>query len=123
MATKTTIYRVRWEIDVDATSALDAAKQARLLQVGPSTTAKVFDAWPRDARSKARRVDLGARSAEPIEASDVVLAIIERFPGLVDGDTDVTGADLVEYLTHQLSQLADIPAFVAEAGLAATQQS
>lgn len=123
MATKSTTHRVRWEIDVEATSALDAARQARRFQVGPRTTAQVFDAWPRDARSKARRVDLSARGAETAEPSDVVLAIIERFPGLVDDESDVAGADLVEHLTHQLRQLTDIAAFVAEARLAATRQS
>ena len=115
-------YRVRWEIDVEASSALDAARQARRLQVSPRTTAKVFDAWPRDARSKARRIDVCTCAAETVEPSDVVLAIIERLPGLVDDATDVAGADLVEFLTHQLRQLTDVAVFVAEARLAATQQ-
>ncbi len=115
MAIKSTTYRVRWEIDVDATNALDAARQARRFQVGPRTTAKVFDAWRRDARSKAKRIDLRARSAETIEASDTVLEIIARFPGLIDDATDVVGAELVEFLSQQLRELTDVDAFVAEA--------
>jgi hypothetical protein len=123
MATKSTTHRVRLEIDVEATSVLDAARQARRFQVGPRTTATVFDAWPRDARSKARRVDLRARSGETIDASDLVLAMIEGFPGLVDAETEVVGADLVEFLTHRLRELTDVHAFVAEARLVATRQS
>jgi hypothetical protein len=120
-ANNQTTYRVCWEIDVEATNALDAAWKARFLQVGPRTTARVFDAWPLEARSKANRIDLCSQCEPTIEPSDVVLAIIERFPGLIDDATNVAGADLVECLTHQLRQLTDVAAFVAEARLAATQ--
>jgi len=35
-------YRVTWEIDISADSPLEAARQARLYQVKPDTTAVVF---------------------------------------------------------------------------------
>src|SRR6185295_4649963 len=85
-------YRVRWEGDVDATSPLEAARKARSLQVAPHSTATVFDVWPQGARSKARRIDLAARTPESIEPADVLLEIVEAFPGLIDGETDVNGA-------------------------------
>jgi hypothetical protein len=36
-------YRVRWEIDIDAENAGEAAKQALAIQRDPSSTATVFD--------------------------------------------------------------------------------
>jgi hypothetical protein len=38
-------YLVRWEIDVEATSPLDAAEKARAYQVKKGTTATVFDVF------------------------------------------------------------------------------
>jgi hypothetical protein len=39
----THLYRVRWEIEVEAETALAAAKKARHYQVKPGTTATVFE--------------------------------------------------------------------------------
>src|SRR5262245_30606424 len=36
-------YRVRWSIDVDAGGAVDAARQARRIQLQPSSLATVFE--------------------------------------------------------------------------------
>ncbi|MGH2510639.1 MAG: hypothetical protein ACRDHZ_24970 [Ktedonobacteraceae bacterium] len=60
-------YRVRWEIDIDAASSEEAARQALDIQRDPESTATLFDVfehaqdgsgvWSRsiDAASKARR--------------------------------------------------------------------
>jgi len=39
-------YRVRWEIDVDAESAREAALKAREAQMDPATLATVFSVTP-----------------------------------------------------------------------------
>ena len=49
-------YHVVWEIDVDATSPSDAAKQALALVQEPGTHAVVFDIFSEDGEST--RVDL-----------------------------------------------------------------
>ena len=115
MPRKPITYRVRWEIDVEAISAIDAAQQARRLQLGPRTTAKVFDTWPLDAPSRARRIDLCATSADVVEPSDVIADVLAAFPGLGDGIASVSGADLVEFLTRKLRDLPDLASVVQEA--------
>jgi hypothetical protein len=111
-------HRVTWQIDVEASSALEAARQARRLQVVPYTTARVFDVVPAgSSQEQAEHIDLCKCTSEGPEPSDILLDVIEAFPGLVDGDTEVSGADLVEFLTQRLRQLHDLADFVSEARL------
>jgi hypothetical protein len=42
-------YLVRWEIDSDAATPLEAAREARAAQLRPDTTATVFDVYEPDA--------------------------------------------------------------------------
>jgi len=51
-------YQVVWIIDVEASSAREAAEQARAHQIRYGTTATVFDVTPRGGRT--RRIDLDA---------------------------------------------------------------
>lgn len=108
-------FRVRWEIDIEATSALDAALAARRQQVMPHTTAVVFDAWPSLAPSRANRIDLLAIQRTRVEPADLLLATIEAFPGLIDGNTEVNGSNLVEFLTTTLRELTHVDDIVPEA--------
>ena len=39
-------YLVRWEIDSDAATPLEAAREARAAQLEPGTTATIFDVFP-----------------------------------------------------------------------------
>lgn len=107
-------YRVTWAIDVHATSPLDAAQQARRIQVAPHTTAKVFDVGPRDPAFRSERIDLCTRDLNTVEPADLLLAIVEAFPGLLDGETDVCGADLVACLTDRLRGTPHLEDFVRE---------
>ena len=38
-------FRVIWEIDIDADSPMEAAQEARAVQLRPDTTATVFNVW------------------------------------------------------------------------------
>ena len=42
------MYRVAWQIDLEAASPLDAARQARAIQAREDSTATVFDVRDRD---------------------------------------------------------------------------
>ncbi len=50
-------YHVTWEIDVDADSPLEAARQARELQ-RPGSSANVFDVLEHDSEGDIERFDL-----------------------------------------------------------------
>ncbi len=108
-------FRVRWEIDIEASSAIDAVLAARRQQVTPHTTAVVFDAWPSLAPSRANRIDLLAVHRTRVEPADLLLATIEAFPGLIDGNTEVNGSNLVEFLTNTLRELTHLDDIVAAA--------
>ena len=101
-------YRVKWEIDVQATSSLQAARQARQLMVGAFTTAKVVDAWPTDSPSRARRIDLCQEESERLEPADILAKVLEAFPGLTDDAIDVNGGDLVEFLTARIAEVTPL---------------
>lgn len=47
------LYRVRWEIDIEADNPLEAAKKARYFQTKPNTTATVFDVFENDEHIEA----------------------------------------------------------------------
>lgn len=49
-------YRVIWEIDIDADSPLEAAKQARKYQLDPESTSTIFDIT--DRAGKQTQIDL-----------------------------------------------------------------
>lgn len=51
-------YLVQWEIDIDADSPEDAARQAFAHMQRPGTTANVFDVIEHDAGGEKVRVDL-----------------------------------------------------------------
>lgn len=53
------LYRVSWEIDIEADSPLEAAQKARHYQTKPDTTATVFDVRAEDS-ANALRIDLTA---------------------------------------------------------------
>lgn len=42
------------------------------------------------------------------DAFAMLQALVNEFPGLVDGDTEVNGADLVDALTHGISDSASL---------------
>lgn len=50
------LYRVRWEIDVEADTPAEAARHTLAIQRNPDSTATVFDV--RGANGKTVRVDL-----------------------------------------------------------------
>jgi hypothetical protein len=52
-------YLVRWEIDSDAATPLEAAREARAVQLRPDTTATVFDVYE-DGQNEGERIDLEA---------------------------------------------------------------
>ena len=43
-------YRITWEIDIDADTPQEAAKQARNVQLDPESSATVFDVWSEDGQ-------------------------------------------------------------------------
>jgi len=59
-----THYRVTWEIDIEASTPLEAAKLARQYQIEPDTTGVVFDVWD---EKQGHRIDL----LEPEESSEL----------------------------------------------------
>jgi hypothetical protein len=50
-------FRVIWEIEIEADSPLEAAQQARAVQLTPGMSATVFDVWANTA-GKMHRIDL-----------------------------------------------------------------
>jgi len=67
-------YRVRWEIDVDAENPVEAARQARAMQVDPSSTANVFDVYLEDGDGEPTHVDLMEEGAPVTESDPPALA-------------------------------------------------
>jgi hypothetical protein len=51
------MYRVVWEIELDAASAIDAAEQARRIQMDGESIALCYDVTPTDGGAT-ERVDL-----------------------------------------------------------------
>ena len=43
----------------------------------------------------------------PLKASDVLALICREYPGLLDGEIEVNGAELQELLTHLLERYVD----------------
>ncbi len=43
---------------------------------------------------------------DPYVAGDLLCDLVEAFPGLWDGETEVNGGDLVEWLTPQIQEAA-----------------
>ena len=56
-------YLVRWEIDSDAATPLEAAREARAVQLRPDTTATVFDVYE-DGQNEGERIDLQEHGEE-----------------------------------------------------------
>jgi hypothetical protein len=50
-------FRVIWEVDIEAESPMEAAQEARLLQLTPGISATIFDVWAH-AAGKMHRIDL-----------------------------------------------------------------
>jgi hypothetical protein len=50
-------FRVIWEIEIEAESPAEAAREARVVQLTPGTSATVFDVWAHVA-GKMHRIDL-----------------------------------------------------------------
>lgn len=114
MARTPSTWRVRWEVDVEATTAIDAARLAHRLQLAPGSTATVYDAWPRDAPSRPKRIDLSSVDRNRTEPSDFVAAIVQAFPGLIDGETDVSGVDIVDFISAELRGLTHLEDFLPD---------
>jgi hypothetical protein len=78
---QTTRYLVRWEIDIEAESPLEAAQKARHYQTKPDTTAQVFDVFapiydppePGSPQMRIARIDLTDPDASLDFASDDIL--------------------------------------------------
>jgi len=60
MAKKLREYHAMWEIEVDGTSAREAAKRALKIMQDPGSTATVFDVTPTEGKGagKTTRIDL-----------------------------------------------------------------
>ena len=54
-------FRVIWEIEIQAASPKEAAREARAVQLTPGSSASVFDIWAHTA-GKMHRLDLSAES-------------------------------------------------------------
>ncbi len=77
---KTTAYRVTWAIDVEADSALDAARQARSMQ-SDGTSANVFNVVSPDGESE--QIDLSELGeSEPVKR----YAVGSNMPGYMPDD-------------------------------------
>jgi hypothetical protein len=50
-------FRVIWEIEIKADSPMEAAKEARVIQLTPGMSATIFDVWAHTA-GKMHRIDL-----------------------------------------------------------------
>jgi hypothetical protein len=78
LATGAGEYRVRWSIDVSAGGVVDAARQARRIQLQPSSLATVFEVLRHDGAveeldwSLADTVDLTAHARSDHEALDEI---------------------------------------------------
>jgi hypothetical protein len=55
-------FRVIWEIDIDADSPMEAAQEARAVQLRPDTTATVFNVW--EHAGTMHSVDLAAQTTQ-----------------------------------------------------------
>jgi hypothetical protein len=65
-------FRVIWETDVDAKNVVEAAKEARDMQLSPKSTATVFKVGP--SSEKTREFDIGPM--EPVkEPMDISFAL------------------------------------------------
>ncbi len=75
-------YRVRWEIDLSANSHVNAAHQARQVQLRPESLATVFDVLRRDGStdqldwSLAEEIDLTAHTKSDDVALDEVARVL-----------------------------------------------
>jgi hypothetical protein len=91
-------YRVRWSIDVDASGAVDAARQARRIQLQPSSLATVFEVLRHDGVtneldwSLAETVNLTAHARSDHEALDEIARVL-RAP-------EWRGADDMPYIAE-----------------------
>lgn len=95
-------FRVIWSIDLHADSALDAARQARAIQLRPDSTATVFDVIPSNA--DAERIDLDEVDAakEPIERDPE--AIDAHLAKLGMGPVPTHQRDTIESLTAEFQK-------------------
>ncbi len=62
-------FRVIWEIDIDADSPMEAAQEARTVQLRPDTTATVFSVW--EHAGMMHRIDLAEESGR-LEGAELV---------------------------------------------------
>ena len=77
-------YRVRWEIDLEAASAHDAARQALALQRDPRSVATVFEVM--DAAGRSASLDLaGHTEASSPSGGAAVRAWVDSIAKRVDG--------------------------------------
>ena len=93
-------YRVLWEIDIYADTAVEAATKARQAQINPGTTAVVFDVDSGNPQGP-ERVDLLEYPELLEDAHNNALAqkLLNVFPWLdLDDDQPISGADTIDDL-------------------------
>jgi hypothetical protein len=100
LATGAGEYRVRWSIDVGAGGAVDAARQARRIQLRPMSLATLFEVFRHDGAgdeldwSLAETVDLTAYARSDHEALDEIARVL-RAPAWRGADDMPYIAELV----------------------------
>ena len=126
--------RVRWEIDVEAATAEQAAIRALSMMRNPDTIATVFDVTGKDGKTV--RVDLAAKEipavcpacgADNVAQCDVIPSYTSlrsvRLDGQIEwsGDTDVQWSDQrpasnpPEYLCLSCGKTVSLAAIIAKA--------
>ena len=92
------MYKVRWEIDVDAEDPQAAARKALQIQRDPNSTATVFDMNDAAyARNECTRVDIPIEEAQhitaPLKHYVFYIAWVQDSPGAGGEDTNINTQD------------------------------
>jgi hypothetical protein len=106
-------FRVMWEIDIDAGSPAQAAREARAVQLRPDTTATLFHVW--EHAGKMHQIDLagevGSFQSAELVAVKTGLRFLRRAPGVPASIQDVASV-MLTYLEEggQIVSPAILPA-------------
>lgn len=118
-------YHVIWEIDLDADTPADAARQALAIQRDRFSQAIVFDVIEADSNGEAQRIDLFdlEKSPEliarrPVEMPRVIVGveggIVQGFSSSVLIDLDVADHDILSDFEPDTESMAYYQKLVAE---------
>lgn len=107
-------YRVKWEIDIEADDAKDAAMQAQIIMQDLESTATVFEVTDKEENTTAT-IDLNARGGlrmidireEKYREQNRTL-LLAVFPEFMT-DEELNGGDAVERLGELLENLDAFP--------------